>query len=484
MRTKKLFIQSVAIASSLVFSANVCFGGGWVDDWVAQKTESGPAYFKGQKRGYYSGGTFNARWPSHTDNPVTVEMPRIKSGCGGIDVFMGGVSFLDFDRLVKKLQNIMMNAGAIAFDLALGVLSEKLSGSIKAFEALENNLNGMQINDCMASKKLVAKLQTFAADPEGEGEKLGEAISAFKLGQGESTLWTDTKDSQKAASGVPQPTDTQNILSGCNDDLKQLIGDQGLVLENVGVGQLGFDPQYVALIRGFIGDIEIQSSVKAYYATYVSPCSGNGDRQLDALNQNEAWIKKTDETCVQLPDANANLQGFVAQKMNKILTAMQSKSVALDTTDVAFIDNSPLSIALVLKNAIMTGREEAVIADMSALTARAYALAMLTDLYSRLSFMIYTSTEILAKKGVAKTGSDPETCQSAVFSGDLNNHLTQMAHQVEKLQIRMMADYQKSLSEYNATQAFLAVIQKADEQVTQHLGSQYGPSLARRAMQH
>ena len=69
----------------------------WVDDWLQQKTTTSPNYFSGQQRGYYSGGSFNARWPNSTSYPVTVEMPRIKSGCGGIDVFMGGFSFMNTD---------------------------------------------------------------------------------------------------------------------------------------------------------------------------------------------------------------------------------------------------------------------------------------------------------------------------------------------------------------------------------------------------
>ncbi len=68
----------------------------WVDDWLQQKTTTSPDYFAGQQRGYYSGGSFSARWPHKKDYPVTVEMPRVKSGCGGIDVFMGGFSFHEY----------------------------------------------------------------------------------------------------------------------------------------------------------------------------------------------------------------------------------------------------------------------------------------------------------------------------------------------------------------------------------------------------
>ena len=84
-----------------------------------------------------------------------MEVPRIKSGCGGIDVFMGGFSFMNTDYLVNKLQAILAGAPAVAFDLALKTLCEQCSNTIKNFEALADKLNSMQFDECAASKELV-----------------------------------------------------------------------------------------------------------------------------------------------------------------------------------------------------------------------------------------------------------------------------------------------------------------------------------------
>lgn len=127
----------------------------WVDDWLTQRTTTSPNYFSGQQRGYYSGGSFSARWPNSVDYPITVEMPRIKSGCGGIDVFMGGFSFMNTDYLVDKLQGILSGTASVAFDLGLKTLCEQCSNTIKNFEALSDKLNSMQIDECAAAKELV-----------------------------------------------------------------------------------------------------------------------------------------------------------------------------------------------------------------------------------------------------------------------------------------------------------------------------------------
>jgi len=61
---------------------------GFIDDWLQQKTETSPGYFEGEKRGYATGGSISARWGMTNDHLFSVEPPRFKVGCGGIDLFM------------------------------------------------------------------------------------------------------------------------------------------------------------------------------------------------------------------------------------------------------------------------------------------------------------------------------------------------------------------------------------------------------------
>ena len=99
-------------------------GAEWIDDWIQQKTYSGPAYLEGQKRGFASAGSMSLRWKHGVDYPITIQKPRIKAGCGGIDLFLGGASFLNSDYLVDKLESMISAAPAIAFQIALGLRDE------------------------------------------------------------------------------------------------------------------------------------------------------------------------------------------------------------------------------------------------------------------------------------------------------------------------------------------------------------------------
>ena len=95
-------VGTLSVSMLLVLPVEANF----VDDWIGATAGGGPMYYQGQQRGYFTGGSYSARWGSSVDPLVNISLPKVKGGCGGIDLFNGGVSFMDFDYLVKKLQNV------------------------------------------------------------------------------------------------------------------------------------------------------------------------------------------------------------------------------------------------------------------------------------------------------------------------------------------------------------------------------------------
>ncbi len=179
-RSKRLLIL-VALALILGLIVGTFARAGFVDDWITQHTETSPGYFEGQKRGYFTGGSFSARWPQTKDYLVSVEPPRLQFGCGGIDAFMGGFSFMNFEYLVQKLQRILQAAPAAAFDLALKTLCEPCSNVIKSMNAMSDALNHLQLDDCKAATVIAAR----AMDPFTDNAKIhAEAQKDFSLERG------------------------------------------------------------------------------------------------------------------------------------------------------------------------------------------------------------------------------------------------------------------------------------------------------------
>ena len=270
-----------AIGMSWIFAQTATAG--WVDDWVAQKSMNSPSYIQGQERGYFSGGNFSMRWPDQTTYPITTTLPHIKSGCGGIDVFMGGFSFMNSDYLVKKLEAILTDAAGVAFDLALKTECEMCSNTIKNMEALSDTLNHLQMNECAAGKSLVGVL----ADKDGFSSmdamksKLGEAINYDKLSSGVSDLWTTLTTSERSSGNVAASSDTQSITSGCNSSITSIFLQDGFLLSNLG-GQMGLPSAYTDLMRGLVGDVRLSIS-QNYNVSYVAPCPQNNQSDLGAV---------------------------------------------------------------------------------------------------------------------------------------------------------------------------------------------------------
>ena len=99
----------------------------WAEHWFDNVTYTSPGSFEDQARGYVTAGGFSGRVDVHNDYLMSVTLPKVRAGCGGIDMFLGGMSFLDPDYLVQKLESILQAAPAVAFQYLLA--DEKHSDS-------------------------------------------------------------------------------------------------------------------------------------------------------------------------------------------------------------------------------------------------------------------------------------------------------------------------------------------------------------------
>ncbi|MHB8712487.1 MAG: conjugal transfer protein TraH [Trichloromonadaceae bacterium] len=487
-KTLKHTAALLAVVAMLVAPSSA-MPAGWVDDWLTQKTETSPDYFAGQKRGYYSGGSFSARWPNTADYPLTVEMPRLKSGCGGIDAFLGGFSFLNFEYLVQKLQRILMSAGAAAFDLALKTLCEPCASTVKSLDALANQLNGIQLDECTAGKEVRAVLDDGTggfADMDAVGNRLSSAIKENKINQGLSDLFHRITEQDKANQNKPQAADAARVVSGCNAELKNvfladLSGASSSLLYNLGVGKMGVSESYVNLLRGLIGDIKIEGADKAFMVSFVPPCPRNNPDDVKAFIDGNVWAKDNAGTCSQISDANRDLLDYIQQQMIAVASKIKNKGVGTAAED-AFVASSPLSVNLALKQAISTGHEGAVISTLSDLTAKAYVVMMLSDLYGRSGAIMYKSKEMLGKKTVAASDQDSENCKPEIFADALDREISGMLKRISDLQGAAKSSYATSAKETAVVFELMRDMQSKQAKVLDEVSRRYGRAVAQRVM--
>jgi len=112
---------------------------------------SSPGAFRGQAMNLYTGGSLFMREPSKNYALVRAQLPSLKAGCGGIDLFGGSFSFINKAQFVALLQNIGANAVGYAFKLALQSISPDIDKLLTELQDQINKINTMNINSCEAA---------------------------------------------------------------------------------------------------------------------------------------------------------------------------------------------------------------------------------------------------------------------------------------------------------------------------------------------
>jgi conjugative transfer pilus assembly protein TraH len=121
---------------------------------VSSHVDSAEIY-NGQRAGYMTGGGFMTRNHVIDTQLISVNLPKFDAGCGGIDIFAGGFSFIDHKQLIHTLKGIASNAIGYAFLLGLETTSPQVANIIKQLQTWANTINSIGINSCDTATSLV-----------------------------------------------------------------------------------------------------------------------------------------------------------------------------------------------------------------------------------------------------------------------------------------------------------------------------------------
>ena len=150
----------------------------WIEDnMIDAGTDMG--YYKTQTRGIYTLGsqTIKFREIGGTISPIHVEPPRFNVGCGGIDIAMGGFSYLNPEFIIEKLKAISAAAPAFVYQMAISALCKDCQNIMNELEKFANMANGMNFDTCNAVQAA-----------QGAGKIVGEAMNNT-IFSGQSDSW-------------------------------------------------------------------------------------------------------------------------------------------------------------------------------------------------------------------------------------------------------------------------------------------------------
>jgi conjugative transfer pilus assembly protein TraH len=114
-----------------------------------------PTAHLGQRRGAITGGSLVLRNGITNTNLVSFVPPSFSAGCGGIDLYGGSFSFINFDQFVQLLRNIASNAAGYAFQLALGAMCKDCQSVMNYLQRQIQELNQMFSNSCRLAQGIV-----------------------------------------------------------------------------------------------------------------------------------------------------------------------------------------------------------------------------------------------------------------------------------------------------------------------------------------
>ena len=124
--------------------------------FASNTTQSG--VWQGQAAGYAYGGSLYARTQVKNVQLISMTLPDINAGCGGIDAYLGSFSFINGEQLQRFVKQIMSNAAGYFFDLALQTTVPEIKTAKDFLQKMASDINSMNLSSCQAAQGIIGGL--------------------------------------------------------------------------------------------------------------------------------------------------------------------------------------------------------------------------------------------------------------------------------------------------------------------------------------
>ena len=338
----------------------------WVENWFDNASYTSPGSFEDQTRGYLTAGGMSGRVDVHNDYLMSLSLPKVKAGCGGIDMFLGGMSFLDPDYLVQKLESILQAAPAVAFQYLLETLDEKMGNIISKMEAATNFLNSIQVNDCRMANRMV---QIAKGDDNMSG--IIEEMTGYKsIKEGFAKSYQQSREKIQANNNNPTE-DLKDALQNCPAEVTDIFRTGSLLAHaatRVGAGE------WADVMRARVGDVymrwDANDKVPLFSAIPACPrqdTESSDDFLTGRVQRRALNIPATAADCSN--DGGRGALELARTRMESIATKIGTRG-ALTADERQFVANvSTLPVYRMLEWGVRQGVQGSVISDTDELVA-------------------------------------------------------------------------------------------------------------------
>lgn len=458
MKRKFPALTTGAVFALATMSPAPALAQGWAESWFDNVTYTSPGSFEDQTRGYVTAGGMSGRVDVHNDYLMSLTLPKVKAGCGGIDMFLGGMSFLDPDYLVQKLESILQAAPAVAFQYLLETLDEKMGNIISKMEAATNFLNSIQVNDCRLANRMV---QIARGDDNMSG--IIEEMTGYRsVKQGFAKSYQQSRERIEANANNPTE-DLRDALANCPAEVTDIFRTGSLLAHaaaRVGAGS------WASVMRARVGDVYMRwdeaDKVPLFSAIPACPAQDNqsaddfltGKVQRRALN-----MPPTAEDCAIDGTGKGALE-LARTRLEAIAAKIRSKT-ALTAEERQFVANvRTLPVYRLLEWGVRQGVVASVIGDTDELVALTLAYQMLNDLTRSIDYAL-SNAERGASAAGAADGASASICQTRILTKGLEQ-LRDLREEVLRQRAQMRQSYLTALGSANLSASYAGLLRQRD----------------------
>ncbi len=173
------------------------------------------------------------------------------------------------------------------------------------------------------------------------------------------------------------------------------------------------------------------------------------------------------------------MRQYILTTLTSIADKIETKGT-LTTPEQDFLSSTPLAILPILKTAVGIGAKETTTSTLAEITANAYAVQMLSDLYVRAETVAMKAQEMLEKKAETGSGQPAENCAAVVFAEHAAQDISIMLKRIRRLQDAARNSYIASAKEMTTIMEYLERMQKIEIQMKEELTRRYGKDIAAR----
>lgn len=355
------------------------------------------AVVKGQGAGYLVGGSMYVRTPVRTLNLISVTVPSISAGCGGIDAYLGAFSFINTDQLQAMAKGIMSNAIGYAFNLALETVCPQCKAVMNDLQDMVNKVNMNNMTTCQAAQGLVNGVasQIWKRDHD-MCVKLATAGNYFSdwsaATRGCSNTGGQTDKILNDASNDPKKQNrvsmNVNITWSAFTDIKQIITDDR-ELKEIMMTMIG-----TTIYGSKSGDFQTLPTLGANNEL-ISTLMYGGNSQIYRCDETTKCLKPTISKITISQDQS--MVRKITRLMNQLFDKVKSGN-ALTQQEQNFVASLNAPVLRLVKETAMAGINEGLIIQLSEQIAFQYVMYYLesvNELASRASMGSVTEKDQL-----------------------------------------------------------------------------------------